>query len=538
MPPAPRTPIAPARLTACLTRRRLLSATAATALLPGLPRMARAADPLPADRPFSFDILTDRMRARAAGSHAEPQRVQGFAAELDYDDYRLIQFRRDRDRWADTPGKFRLQAFHAGWLFGEPVQLFDVSSGSVQPMRFTTDDFEYLGGLATRAPQHAALPGVAGFRLLHPLNRPDKMDEVVAFLGASYFRALGMGSAYGISARGLALNTGTGVAEEFPRFTAFYLEQPGAGAGSVAFSAALEGPSVTGAFRFVVTPGRDTVVEVTARLFFRAEVELVGIAPLTSMFLYDEKNRSAFDDYRPQVHDSDGLRIVRADGDVLWRPLNNPPRLADSWFRDPVARFGLDQRDRDFASYQDAGAQYERRPSLQVEPLGDWGPGAVRLVELPTDLEVNDNIVAFWVPEAPGAAQGAKAGEAREYRYRLHWGNLEAAAVPDLARVVATRAGEAGVAGVTGQAEGRKFVVDFAGGLLAGLPPDAAVQAVVTASSGDIRSQVLQAVPEGGLWRLVIDVAPPSGGVAELKAHLAGFGRKLSETWLYQWIAA
>lgn len=519
-----------------LTRRRLLSTAAALAALPLLPRAAAAANLLPAGQPFSFDILTEWMRARAAEPHAEPQKIEGFAAELDYDDYRLILFRRDRDRWADAPGLFRLQAFHTGWLFGEPVQLFDVSAGTVQPMTFGTDDFEYLGELAPKVPEHATLPGVAGFRLLHPLNRPDKLDEVVAFLGASYFRALGMGSAYGISARGLALNTGTGVPEEFPRFTGFYLERPAPGVGAVTFSAALDSPSVTGAFRFTVMPGKDTVIEVTARLFFRADVELVGIAPLTSMFLYDEKNRMAFDDYRPQVHDSEALRLERTDGDVLWRPLNNPPRLADSWFSDPVARFGLDQRDRDFASYQDAEAHYERRPSLEVEPLGDWGPGAVRLVELPTDLEVNDNIVAFWVAQTPGAA----AGDAREYRYRLHWGNLDAAADTGLARVVATRAGEAGVAGVTGLAQGRKFVVDFAGGLLAQLPPDAAVQAVVTASSGEIRSQVLEAVPEGGpeggLWRLVIDMTPPSGGVAELKAHLAGYDRKLTETWLYQWV--
>jgi glucans biosynthesis protein len=354
----------------------------------------------------------------------------------------------------------------------------------------------------------------------------------VAFLGASYFRALGRGSAYGISARGLALNTALGVPEEFPRFTAFYLERPAPGARTVAFSAAMDSPSVTGALRFVVTPGRDTVMEVTARLFFRADVAQVGIAPLTSMFLYDEKNRASFDDYRPQVHDSDGLRVVRTDGDVLWRPLNNPPRLAESRLGDPMARFGLFQRERGFDSYQDAEAHYERRPSLEVEPLGDWGQGTVRLVEIPTDLEVNDNIVAFWVP--PG--QGAAAGETREYRYRLHWGDLVASEETGLARVVSTRAGHAGVAGVEGEVPGRKFVIDFWGSALEGLPPDAGIEAVVTANGAEILSQTLEKVPEGGLWRVVIDVAPPEDGIAELAVHLAGYGRKLSETWLYQYI--
>lgn len=520
-----------------LSRRRLLASAASIALLRAAAIPAQAADLPPPGTAFSFDILTDWMRAAADKPFVEPVKPEGFMGDLTYDDYRLIRFNPARIRWTAAGaggGGFRMDAFHTGWLFGEPVQVHDVSAGTVQPMEFTTDDFIYQGDLAARVPAHTAMPGVAGFRVLYPLNRPDKLDELVAFLGASYFRALGQGSAYGISARGLALNTGTGIAEEFPRFTAFYLERPAPGATEVAFSAAMDSPSVTGAYRFVVRPGRDTVIEVTARLFFRADVAQVGVAPLTSMFLYDEKNRARFDDYRPKVHDSNGLRIVRPDGDALWRPLNNPPRLADSWFLDRAARFGLHQRDRDFANYQDAGAHYERRPSLDVEPLGDWGDGAVRLVELPTDLEVNDNIVAFWVAKTPGVS----AGETREYRYNLHWGNLERSEPAALAEVLATRAGAAGVSGVANPADARKFVIDFAGDPLTALPAEAKVEPVITLSSGEILTQTLQPVPEQGLWRLVIDVTAPAGSVVELTAHLAGYGRKLTETWLYQWIHA
>jgi glucans biosynthesis protein len=425
---------------------------------------------------------------------------------------------------------FRLHAFHTGWLYGDPVRLYDVSDGTVREMRFTTDDFDYRGGMAGRMQAGMDLPGVAGFRLNHPLNRPDVFDEVVAFLGASYFRALGQGSAYGLSARGLALNTATGTAEEFPRFSAFYLERPAPGAAEVVLSAALDSPSVTGAYRFAVRPGRTTEMDVTARLFFRADVEEVGIAPLTSMFLYDEKNRAGFDDYRPRVHDSNGLRMVQADGDVLWRPLNNPAALANSIFSGAKARFGLHQRGREFADYQDAGARYERRPSLEVEPLDDWGAGAVRLVEIPTDREVNDNIVAFWVPEG----RGARAGSAQAWRYRLHWGDLDGPPA-DLAQVVSVKAGLAGVSGVENPADARKFVVDFAGAPLDGLPADAAVTAVVTQSAGTVLSQTLERIDANGVWRLVIDLAAPDQPLVELTAHLAGFGRKLTETWLYQW---
>lgn len=523
-----------------LTRRTLLTSGAALAMIAGtgFPRMAMASIPMPIGSPFSFDLLSDWAKARAAEAYVEPARPEGFLGALTYDDYRSIRFKPERARWQDPGDAFRLHAFHTGWLFGEPVQMFDVSAGTVQPLTFSTADFSYDNGLSEKVPADAPLPGVAGFRLHYPLNRPDIYDELVAFLGASYFRALGQGNAYGLSARGLALNTGTGTPEEFPRFTAFYVERPAPGADDCVVSASLDSPSVTGAYRFVIRPGEDTVMEVTARLWFRADVEQVGIAPLTSMFLYDDKNRARFDDYRPRVHDSNGLRMIRPDGEVMWRPLNNPLQLADSWFTQTGGqtggRFGLHQRGRDFAAYQDAEAHYERRPSLDVEPVGDWGPGAVRLVEIPTDLEVNDNIVAFWVAEA----KGAKAGEARAYSYKLQWGNLTDADPERLAEVVATRAGVAGVSGVENPEDARKFVIDFAGPLLANLPADAALTPVVTLSAGEIIAQTLEPVPEDGVWRLVLDVAAPGAAVIEMTAHLAGYGRKLTETWLYQWIHA
>lgn len=520
------------------SRRHVLAGgaaiAAATALsLPAPP--ALAAETLPPDSDFSFDILTSQMQARAAAPHVPPQPPQDFAARIDYDLYRSIRFRTDRTRWQDNPG-FRLQAFHTGWLFGEPVHLFDVADGKVREITFGTSDFVYGDDrLAELVPQDGELRGVAGFRLTYPLNLPDRHDEVVAFLGASYFRALGRGSTYGLSARGLALNTGAGRPEEFPRFTAFYLERPDHLADEMTFYAALDSQSVTGAYRFVLRPGSATQMEVTARLFFRDAVELLGMAPLTSMFLYDSKNRAAFDDFRPRVHDSEGLMIRRSDGVPLWRPLNNPPRLAESWFAEPLGRFGLHQRARDFAAYQDAEARYDRRPSVTVEPVGDWAGGAVRLLEIPTRLETNDNIVVAFVP----ANRGAEAGQRQDWSYRLHWGDGDEEIDPDSAHVVATRAGVGGISGVAAQPDTRKFVIDFAGGTL---PADAVVDdpggvmAVVTVSDGALLAQVLQPMPEAGVWRLILDVSAAGNAVVELTAHLAGRGRRLSETWLYQWI--
>lgn len=527
-----------------ISRRSLLAALPASALLmagTALPRIALAQQPdgssvAAAAQHFSFDSLSEEMRALSAQPHQSAPQPKSFLDDLTYDDYRLIRFNPDRARWAgDKDGFFQLHAFHMGWLFTEPVLMYEVAEGTSAPMGFATDDFIYEREVGERVPPHAVLPGVAGFRLHVPLNRPDIHDELVAFVGASYFRALGRGSAYGISARGLALNTGLAREEEFPRFSRFYLERPAPGAQVMTLYATLESASVTGAYRFVITPGADTAMDVTARLYFRQDVEQLGIAPLTSMFLFAERNRADFDDYRPNVHDSDGLQIVRRDGDILWRPLANPPRLAGSYFGEDSPRaFGLLQRDRDFANYQDAAAHYERRPSVLVEPAGDWGKGMVRLVEIPSDLEVNDNIVAFWVPEG-----AVKAGDMREYSYRLRWGDLPADATDERAHIFETRAGTGGVSGVENTEGTRKFVIDFKGGIMESLPADAKIEAVCSIIGGSIATTTLAPIPGTGVWRLVLDVAMDSGtDTVEMAAHVAGYGSKLSETWLYQWIKA
>ena len=457
--------------------------------------------------------------------------MDGFLTRLDYDDYQRIRFRRDRARWSDA-GAFQVNAFHPGWLFKETVQVREVVDGVARPLHFSTADFEYLD-LKIEVPADFELPGVAGFRLLNPLNRADKYDELLSFLGASYFRALGQDTLYGLSARGLSVNTGHPDGEEFPRFSDFWIERPAPGAGSVTVYAALHSASVTGAYRFIVTPGAETVMDVTARLFFRRDIAQLGIAPLTSMFLFGGGDRLGFDDYRPAVHDSEALVMTLQSGETLYRPLKNPTRLAGSFLgaENPVS-FGLVQRTRDFAEYLDAQAHYERRPSLIVEPVGDWGRGTVRLIELPTDLEGNDNIAAFWTPDAP-----ATAGGQAEVRYRLHWGlSPKDDGSSQLARIVRTRAGKGGVSGVSGSTDRRKFVIDFQGGRLRELPADAPVRPDVTAQRGEVAEAVLSRIDGTDVWRLVIEVAADAKAAVELRANLTGFDQVLTETWIYQWV--
>ncbi|OOY22238.1 glucan biosynthesis protein D [Thioclava sp. DLFJ5-1] len=535
------------------SRRQLLaagSAFGAFAAAGGWPGLARAQDsaapaepstapaPTPAapqQSPFSFDDLAARMQKAAKGDAVPPETSSAdFLSKLDYDSYRMIRFDPDKSRFENIEDtRFELQAFHLGWLFKEPVHLSSVDNGQASPMNFSTDDFIYQSKARKIVPEHADLPGIAGFRLNTPLNRPDVMDELIAFQGASYFRALGRGSAYGLSARGLAVNTGVSVAEEFPRFTQFWVETPASGATSITVFAEMHSASLTGAYKFVITPGEATSVDVTARLFIREDIQQLGVAPLTSMFLYGPRNRHNFDDYRPRVHDSDGLAIEQADGDKLWRPLQNPDKLASSYFAESAPQsFGLYQREREFDHYQDASARYERRPSVRVTPQGDWGKGMVRLVEIPSKLEVNDNIVAFWVPEAP-----AKAGDALEFAYRLEWGDLPPDPSDQRAYVDQTWAGTGGVSGVENTKGTRKFVIDFKGGEISRLPASAVdeIKPVTHANKGKIETQTLSKVEQDNVWRLVLDISADGDAPVELSATLAGFGRNLSETWLYQW---
>lgn len=510
-------------------RRRFLAGAAGAVAFPLIhPLRAFAQE----DQPFSFDALTERMRLEALSDPLPAQTVDGFLADLDYDDYQRVSYRRDRAKWAEDASRFRVNAFHPGWLFKELVEINEVVDGKVHPMHFSTTDFEYHDP-KTGVPENFELPGVAGFRLLNTLNRADRFDELVAFLGASYFRALGQDTRYGLSARGLAVNTGHPDGEEFPRFSAFWLERPADGSGRVTVYAALNSASVTGAYRFTVVPGIDTVMDVTARLFMRRDVAQLGIAPLTSMFLYGGGDRQGFDDYRPAVHDSEALVVNLTSGETLYRPLKNPARLAGSYLGAENPRsFGLVQRTRDFAEYLDAQAHYERRPSLMVEPLGDWGRGTVRLIEIPTDLEGNDNIVAFWTPEAP-----ATAGSKIEVSYRLHWGlSPDGDGASQRARVLRTRAGKGGVSGVAGETDRRKFVIDFQGGRLRELPADSLVTPVVSATRGDVIEKVLSRIDDSDIWRLVIEVEAEAKTAVELRAYLTGFDEVLSETWLYQWV--
>jgi glucans biosynthesis protein len=484
----------------------------------GLPAFANAAETAVA---FDDDSVAGMARALAGGAYRAPDRRLPAALEkIGYDQYRDYRFRAERALWRERGLPFQAQFFHRGFLFKDRVDLYTVHAGKAAPYVYAPDMFMY-----GKAPAPSARDlGFAGFRLHAPINRVDHFDEIAVFLGASYFRAVAKGQAYGLSARGLALNTGDPQPEEFPVFKAFWLEQPLPGADAVVVHALLDSPSAAAALRFRIKPGVETVFDVDLRLYPRIELARVGIAPLTSMFDFDASDRLGVDDYRPAVHDSDGLAIFNGRGEQVWRPLQNPQAVRMSAFQDANPRgFGLMQRKRAYSDYLDVEADYEKRPSLWVEPQGEWGAGAVTLVEIPTADEYHDNIVAFWRPQ-----QALAAGREHRYRYRLHWCQ-DHAWQRELARVASTRIGKAAQAGV------RLMVIELAGGRLAQLNADAKPQVDALASKGELRNAVAYRNPENGHWRMSFELDPRGHTEIELRARLKDGDGPLSETWLYRW---
>jgi periplasmic glucans biosynthesis protein len=398
----------------------------------------------------------------------------------------------------------------------------EVVSGNERHIVYNSADFDF--GKNKLAPKKWGDVGFSGFRAHYALNNSAYKDEVVVFLGGSYFRALGSGQRYGLSARGLAIDTVGGEGEEFPLFVDFWFVKPAADAKTLTAYALLDSPRAAGAFQFDVHPGAETVVDVRSRLYLRAGVATLGLAPLTSMYFFGE-NQPHRTDFRPEVHDSDGLLVATGDGEWIWRPLLNPKHtLTTSFSMRELRGFGLLQRDRDFRSYEDSEARYELRPSAWVEPVGSWGAGRIELVQLNTPDETNDNVVAYWVPQQPPAP-----GKALDLKYRVRWQGAKMQQPPG-AWVVQTRIGR-GYADLAGDEQ--QFIVDFTGPSLAKLPPDAQVEAVVTApSNGRIVESNAYRVEATGAWRMAVRVKQlrPTQPT-ELRGFLRSGNDVLTETW-------
>jgi glucans biosynthesis protein len=527
-----------------IDRRTFLATAASTATLAAmgyLPSAAAAQIKFGSRTPFSFDGLVARAKAMAGKPYEAPKRPpQEILDRIDYAAHGQIQFKPEYALFADGPGQFPVTFFHMGRFFYSPVQMHIVGNegGKGWNSREIIYKDEYFD-MPADSPAHElpAGSGFAGFRFQESRQGDQskldwKKNDWVAFLGASYFRAIGELYQYGLSARGIAIDIAVPEKpEEFPFFTQIYFETPKDNSDTVTIFALLDGPSISGAFRFDMQRGKSVLMNIDAALFVRKDIERLGIAPLTSMYWYSEAQKATAVDWRPEVHDSDGLAMWNGSGEYLWRPLNNAPYIIASSFSDTNPHgFGLLQRDRNFDHYLD-GVHYERRPSLWVEPLNEWGEGAIQLVEIPTDDEIHDNIVAMWVPKAP-----ATRGSAYRLKYKLYW-SAEEPFPPTLARCVATRLGNGGQPGEPRPQGVRKFMVEFLGGPLANLPFGAKPEIDLSASRGTFSYVYTEAVPNDvpGHWRAQFDLTVDGKDPVEMRLFLKNGTQPLSETWLYQY---
>lgn len=456
---------------------------------------------------------------------------------LDYDKYREIRFRRDKALWTADNLPFRIEFFHPGYLYSEPVHINEFTATHVQPIRFVEDFFDY-GNLHIQN-QIPANTGYAGFRILYDLNAPNQMDELGAFLGASYFRLLGKGQRYGESARGLAINCGGNGPEEFPIFTDWWLGKPQPDDTELHLFALLDSVSCTGAYEFLIRPGETTVANIEAVIYLRdpkmihesvsnqPPVQTLGFAPLTSMLWFGKNTEHKPDDYRLEVHDSDGLLVRMGNGETFWRPLDDPPRLLHQVFHAPNIRgFGLMQRERNFAAYQDSFNLYQEVPSVWVEPNGDWGDGDLHLVELSTDFEGLDNIVAFWDPKKKPAPL-----EPLHFGYTLYWTRETDFKVSEN-KVISTRVGP------DAQFHAEQFVIDFAGPLFDAIPESRPPTAIASCSpNADIVDRLVFRNTFMNTWRVIVKMKPKPGNVdpVDLRCTLQDGTNAVGETWVYQW---
>jgi glucans biosynthesis protein len=523
-------------MTTPLSRRHLLRVLAAAGLAASpLARASsgRAAGDLRFGRPqaFSFERLVAEAQAMAGRPYAQPPRPNPeIVARIDYDAYGKIRNKPENALWNDGPGVYPITLKHVGMFFPKSVRMHVVEDGTAREILYHEDYFDM-------PPDHVAhgLPdepsAFAGFWIQESRLRGDwtEHEPWATFLGASYFRAVGELGQVGQSARGIAIGSGDPGPEEFPDFIGHWFIPALHEGDPVVVCSLLDGPSIAGAYRFEIRRTEGVVMEIDARLFPRREVPRLGIAPLTSMFWFGEYGRRRYEDWRPEVHDADGLAIWNGAGERLWRPLNNPPRIVTSSFFDINPRgFGLTQRDRDYDHYLD-GVRYHLRPTTWVEPLGEWGRGSVQLVEIPTDDEIYDNIVAFWVPETP-----PKGGDRLAYRYRLHWLADEPFASPDLARAFAMGMGKGGQPGQARPKGVYKLMVDFAGGPLDELPEGVEPEPEISSSVGTISRIHMERTPFTKRWRVTFDLDAPPGSVAELRLLYRLDGKPITETWLYQ----
>jgi glucans biosynthesis protein len=523
-----------------MDRRNFIKLASAASLAVGLPdkntAQAQPAEPpatppaspaTPAAQPAAPVFSEEWLLGQAEGIAAKPfvapvLNMPPELAELDRRKYDAIRFKPDATIWKDEPLAFSLQPFHTGFQYKTPVEINLVEGGQIRPFPYSPSLFDY--GDPLKPPPADSQSGFSGFRVLGPISRPDGKDAFTSFQGASHFRAIATGQVFGALTRAISINTAQPEGEEIPSYRSFWIVKPAQGERKLTAYALLDSPSLSGAFKFTIEPGRTTVIDVDCSLFPRRNLTHVGIAPLSGMYFFGNADPTQTTDYRPNVHATEGLQIWTSTGEWIWRPVTNPEQIQYSVFVDRTPRgFGLSQRERAFGHFEDIDGRFGDRPTIWVEPIGDWGDGAVDLIEVPSTGEIYDNIIAFWRPKTPLAEKAR-----RSFRYRLHWG-WEPPVRSTQSFVKQTRIGD------RGSKERRFFVIDFVSGHSCNTCNVPQFTAALQAGDGEIRNVTVRDNPATGGQRVTFEFRPGGERQTDLRCQLQQNGQVVSETWVYRW---
>lgn len=442
-------------------------------------------------------------------------------AKLEYDQYRMIAFEHNRSVWHATDRPFWLEAFHRGYVHTDKVEFNSISGGTTTPIPYRPEMFQFRGPLKGMRPP--ADLGFAGMRVVGKYPGKNEMNEMLVFVGASYYRARVKDRPYGTSVRGIAIDAAMNKPEEFPLFREFWVVEPQPGDEKFVTLAEMDGPSVTGAYRFEFSPLADrSVMDVEATLYFRRTPDKVGLAPMTSMWMWGDGIAAPVGDHRPSVHDADGLLIENVDGSWFWRALSRQSYPSTvRWDRpEGVKGFGLIQRDTNYDHFKDDEALYHQRPSVWIQPISGFDAGSIELFELASPHEGIDNIVAYWIPSQPVAP-----GEPLKIKYRVTFFN------GDLPSETVAKATETRI--LRGK-KGEPIVVeiDFEGGELDQIKEGEELRAdLLTISSSLVESSI--AVRGSGKRTVSLKIQPEDVPAIGLEATLRVGDRTISETWSY-----
>ena len=468
--------------------------------------------------PFQASAPLDLARALAKTAfRAPPNDLPEPFAGMSYERYAGINPRPSAALWANDHLGFVIEPLPRGFIFTSPVLLNVVENGLARQLAFRSDDFEF-GGLKSAA--SAAALGFSGFRVLAPRN--GKLEEIAIFQGASFFRAHAPGQPFGTMARALAVKTGDSRGEEFPLFRAMWIERPQAGANALVVHALVDSESMAGGYRFTLRPGEATLIDVEATLVARVNVDHFGVAAMSAMSLTTPLDKRRPEDVRPMVAEANGLQMRTGAGEWIWRPVSNRATLQFSSFVDDNPKgFGFLVRDRKFEDYQDDEARWQERPSLWVEPLSDFGPGAVALVEIPAEAEWNQNCIAYWRPTG-----GLPAGKEASFAYRQFWCREPPIKPPQLT-VRHARSGKVG--------KRRRFIVTFAGESLADPAATPDLKPRLSVAPGALVGVRTFVYRDARHLRVAFDVDPGGETFSEIRLTVEAAGAPVSETWLYRW---